>query len=411
MKLTINIPRKLSGRVKLPPSKSVSNRMLIINELAGRTIVLDNVSDCDDTFVMRRALDERTPVTDIMAAGTSMRFLTAYFASTESDTVITGTERMRCRPIGLLVDALRSLGASVTYTEAEGFPPLHVEGRRLEGGEVELPGNVSSQYVSALLMVAPTMTKGLCLRLTGEVVSRPYLNITLCLMRQFGIEIDEPDSRTFIVKPGRYSGGRYLIENDWSGASYWYEMLALAEEGEVVLEGLFANSLQGDSVVSRLFEPLGIKTTYEGNDVVLAKTGNVTGCYEADLTSCPDLAQTMVATCCGLGVNFRFCGLQSLRIKETDRLLALRQELEKLGFVVQETDGSILQWNGERTSAQPNPAIDTYEDHRMAMCMAPLASIGGLLTINNPHVVSKSYPAYWNDLTQVGAIISMTEWK
>ena len=305
MKLKIKTFSKINGRVKLPASKSISNRMLIINELANRSIELQNISDCDDTFVMRKALDERGVVTDIMAAGTSMRFLTAFFATTPSDTVMTGTDRMKHRPIHILVDALRTLGAQIEYVGEKGFPPLHVVGQKLKGGEVSLPGNVSSQYVSALLVVAPMLEDGLTLHLVGNVVSRPYINITLSLMRQFGIHVDEPDANTFAVKPGKYTGGGYLIENDWSGASYWYELLALANEGEVVLEGLFSESLQGDSCIKELFEPLGIATTFDGFNAVLHKQKRTINHYESDLTKCPDLAQTMVATCCALGMTFR----------------------------------------------------------------------------------------------------------
>lgn len=406
MRLKISPYTHVEGRVKLPASKSLSNRMLIINELAGRSIKLSNLSDCDDTFVMRRALECRGAITDVMAAGTSMRFLTAFFATTPSDTVMTGTDRMKHRPIHVLVDALRSLGADISYEGVEGFPPLHVVGRKLKGGIVELPGNVSSQYVSALLMVAPMLEDGLEIRLVGEVVSRPYINITLSLMRRFGICVSEPDPNTLMVAAGKYGGGDYVVENDWSGASYWYEMLSLAEKGRVTLEGLFEDSLQGDSCVRELFEPLGVKTMFDGNDAVLLKTNECVEYYERDLTSCPDLAQTMVATCCAKGVPFRFGGLQSLRIKETDRLLALRTELAKLGYDIKESHGSVLSWDGGRTNPMLDPAVDTYEDHRMAMCMAPCAVVATEgLVVNDAQVVSKSYPQYWDNLKKAGVKI------
>ncbi len=405
MNLSLSIPQDLNGKIRLPASKSISNRMLVINELSGRAIRLDNISDCDDTLVRQRALGHRSKVTDIMAAGTSMRFLTAYFACTPSDTTITGTERMRHRPIHVLVDALNSLGAHIAYVGQEGYPPLYIKGHQLQGGEVSLPGNVSSQYISALLMAAPTMKEGLTLRLTGDVISRPYINITLNLMRQFGIEVEEVDDRTFKVGPGQYHGGEYLIENDWSGASYWYEMLALSHGGTITLEGLFADSMQGDSIVAELFEPLGVSTTFSGHDAILTKREVSVEHYERDLQSCPDLAQTMVATCCAMNIPFRFSGLRSLRIKETDRLLALRQELQKLGYVVEEEEGSTLKWHGRRLVPSPHPAIDTYEDHRMAMCMAPLAAVSPGLTINNAQVVSKSYPGFWDDMRLMGADI------
>ena len=408
--------------ISLPASKSISNRMLLLRTLSGGRIRLHNISDCDDTIAMEQGLKsakvrelessegQLPAIIDIGAAGTAMRFLTAYFATTEGqDVVITGTERMRHRPIGVLVDALRSMGADISYDGEDGYPPLHIKGRQLEGGTISLPGNVSSQYISALLMVAPAMQKGLTLNIVGEVISRPYICITTSLMRRFGISIEEPDNHTIIVRPGKYQGGEYTIENDWSAASYWYEILALAPQGEVRLHGLFANSLQGDSCVSRLFEPLGITTEFDESGAVLWKSSRVNSQWSMinDLTTCPDLAQTMVATCCGMGIAFRFSGLQSLRIKETDRLLALRQELGKLGYQINEHDGSVLE-SGAKKSEIANShlsdiSIDTYNDHRMAMCMAPLAVLceDGLI-INDAQVVSKSYPTFWDDLKTAG---------
>jgi 3-phosphoshikimate 1-carboxyvinyltransferase len=443
------LPLRVPEGISLPASKSISNRMLLLRTLSGGEIKLHNISDCDDTIAMEQGLESlgvQSPATiDVGAAGTAMRFLTAYFATTENhDVVITGTERMRHRPIGVLVDALRSMGADISYDGEDGYPPLHIKGQQLEGGTISLPGNVSSQYISALLMVAPTMQKGLTLSIIGEVISRPYINITTSLMRHFGISIEEPNERTIIVHPGKYQGGEYTIENDWSAASYWYEMLALAPEGEVRLQGLFADSLQGDSCVRQLFEPLGITTEFDENGALLRKSSKVNGqrsmvnaegiasgssavggagadfkeprersgngqwSITNDLTTCPDLAQTMVATCCGMGVAFRFSGLQSLRIKETDRLLALQQELSKLGYRITEHDGSILESETRRegivNSKSPNSkSIDTYNDHRMAMCMAPLAVLceDGLI-INDAQVVSKSYPTFWDDLKIAG---------
>ena len=443
------LPLRVPEGISLPASKSISNRMLLLRTLSGGEIRLHNISDCDDTIAMEQGLKSlgvQSPATiDVGAAGTAMRFLTAYFATTESqDVIITGTERMRHRPIGVLVDALRSMGADISYDGEDGYPPLHIKGRQLEGGTISLPGNVSSQYISALLMVAPTMQKGLTLSIIGEVISRPYINITTSLMRHFGISIEEPDERTIIVHPGKYRGGEYTIENDWSAASYWYEMLALAPEGEVRLQGLFADSLQGDSCVRQLFEPLGITTEFDENGAVLQKSsrvnsqrsmvnaegiasgssavggagadfkeprersGNAQCSITNDLTTCPDLAQTMVATCCGMGVAFRFSGLQSLRIKETDRLLALRQELGKLGYRITEHDGSILESEAKseeivNSISSNSKSIDTYNDHRMAMCMAPLAVLckDGLI-INDAQVVSKSYPTFWDDLKTAG---------
>ena len=441
MDLKISAPASMNGRISLPASKSISNRMLLISRLAGGRIKLHNISDCDDTVAMEKGVKPLAPtltpygkgaspeeatvggggamssprgevregLVDIGAAGTAMRFLTAYFAATPSDVLLTGTERMLHRPIGVLVDALRSLGADIRYEGEEGFPPLRIRGRQIEGGDIRIAGNVSSQYISALLMVAPTMSRGLTLRMEGEVISRPYIDITTSLMRRFGIKIDEPDDRTCMVSAGEYGSGDYLVENDWSAASYWYEMLALADDGEIVLEGLFEDSLQGDSCVRRLFEPLGIATEFDERGAVLRKKADARWpmangqCYSADLSHCPDLAQTMVATCCGMGVPFRFSGLQSLRIKETDRLLALRQELAKLGYDVEEENGSVLEMAGLRERKDSvRCSIDTYDDHRMAMCMAPLATLHKGLVINDAQVVSKSYPTFWSDLGNVG---------
>ena len=417
--MAINLfpPQNMQAEVILPASKSISNRALVIHALAsgGRVrkeqlgTVLRNISDCDDTFVMVRALTEMPDTIDIMAAGTAMRFLTAYLSVAPGTHIITGTERMRHRPIGILVNALRQLGAQVEYAGEEGFPPLRITGDRHKGGRLELPGNVSSQYISALLMIGPVMGEGLMLTLTGNVVSRPYIEMTLSIMRDFGAKAVWTSDHELKVMPGGYQTIPYLIENDWSASSYWYQMMALTEDKApcMVLPALFAKSLQGDSAISQIFRPLGIETTFEKDAegverVRLSRSGTPCSSMDYDFVNQPDLAQTLVVTCVMLGIPFRFTGLQSLKIKETDRIRALRTELRKLGYDIQEQDDSILYWNGERCEAQENPAIDTYEDHRMAMAFAPCAMKLGCLRINNPEVVSKSYPAFWEDLKKVG---------
>lgn len=417
--MAINLfpPKKMQAEVILPASKSISNRALIIHTLAsgGRLekesfgTVLKNISDCDDTFVMVRALTEMPDTIDIMAAGTAMRFLTAYLSVAPGTHIITGTERMRHRPIGILVEALRLLGAQVEYAGEEGFPPLRITGGRHKGGHLELPGNVSSQYISALLMIGPVMEEGLMLTLTGNVVSRPYIEMTLSIMRDFGAKAVWTSDHELKVMPGGYQTIPYLIENDWSASSYWYQMMALTEDKApcMVLPALFAKSLQGDSAISQIFRPLGIETTFEkdaegAERVRLSRSGTPCSSMDYDFVNQPDLAQTLVVTCAMLGIPFRFTGLQSLKIKETDRIHALRTELRKLGYDIQVQDDCILYWNGERCEAQENPAIDTYEDHRMAMAFAPCAMKLGCLRINNPEVVSKSYPAFWEDLKKVG---------
>lgn len=395
-------------RINLPASKSISNRVLVINALAGGEIQVENVSVCDDTYVMERALRERSSTIDIMAAGTAMRFLTAYCAVTPGERVITGTERMKHRPIGVLVDGLRALGATIDYVGEEGFPPLRIVGDKLRGGALALPGHVSSQYISALLMIGPMMEDGLVLDLQGDVVSRPYIDMTLKLMTDFGAKAGWVGERRIEVQPGGYHPIPYYIESDWSAASYWYEMLALSRrtDVEILLPGLSADSCQGDSAVARLFAPLGVVTEFRKEGVremvCLRNSGSITGRMDCDLVNQPDLAQTLVVTCAMLGIPFRFTGLHSLKIKETDRMTALRNELHKLGCRLEEKDDSVLSWDGERHAVESEAAIDTYEDHRMAMAFAPCALVLPQIRINNPQVVSKSYPGYWDDLRQAG---------
>ena len=411
MQLVVKGPEGICGQVFLPASKSISNRALVLNVLAGNDSLPVNVSDCDDTKVMLRWLAERPALVDVGAAGTAMRFSTALLAVSDGAHVITGTERMRNRPIAVLVNALRQLGANVHYVEKEGFPPLRIVGNaQLEGGDLVLPGNVSSQYISALLMIAPTLAKGLHLILTGEVISRPYINMTLAMMREFGAKADWLSENEIGVQHGVYRQCQYLVENDWSAASYWYEMVALAEndDASVVLQGLFPESLQGDCRGRDVFEMLGVRTTFDGTDVKLTKAPRQVERLDYDFVEMPDLAQTFVVTCCMMGVPFHFVGLQSLKIKETDRIQALKVELAKLGFLLEDRNGCELLWAGHRTAIQPVASIDTYEDHRMAMAFAPTALRLGQIRINQPGVVTKSYPRYWEDLQSVGFLLEKT---
>ncbi len=420
MKFCIKFPEKLSGCVVLPASKSISNRALIVDALGNmahgmadrKACGVKNISDCDDTRVMWNALAQMPETIDIMAAGTAMRFLSAFLCVNEGVHVITGTERMKNRPIGVLVDALRQLGARVEYMEKEGFPPLRITGGRHRGGIVTLSGSVSSQYVSALLMIGPVMEEGLRLKLEGRIVSRPYIEMTLDIMRAFGVKASWTALDCICVEPGGYAPVPYYVESDWSAASYWYEMVALSPDADACVElpGLFARSLQGDSAVSGLFSMLGVCSehymTDEGLECVrLHKGGTIQGRMEHDFTHQPDLAQTLVATCCAMGVPFRFCGLESLKIKETDRIHALRTELGKFGFTIEEPAEGTLCWDGSRGEAQPDAVVDTYEDHRMAMALAPLSARLGCIRMNDPEVVSKSYPQFWTHLRNVGFII------
>ena len=377
----------------------------------------ENLSDCDDTKVIIRALSHRPEVIDIKAAGTAMRFMTAYLSVTEGEHTITGTERMKHRPIGVLVDALRYLGAEIEYAGEKGFPPLRIRGRQLEGGRLEIPGNVSSQYISALLMIAPVLSKGLEMKLTGGIVSRPYIDLTLHLMHQFGVSAEWTDIDSITVKPQPYRQRPYTIENDWTAAGYWYEVLALTDElgAKVVLPGMMDGSRQGDSAVRYIFSLLGIKTAFADRkadrltDATLTRHSCMLNRMDYDFTNQPDLAQTLIATCPVLGIPFHFTGLGSLRIKETDRIEAMKTEMEKLGYILHADSGTELSWEGDRCEPAAQPVIDTYEDHRMAMSFAPLAIRLGRIGINHPEVVSKSYPHYWNDLRKAGFHIVQTD--
>lgn len=414
MQYIINPPDRLDASVSLPASKSISNRALVINALAGSGIMPDNLSDCDDTLVMLDALRRMPATIDIGAAGTAMRFLTAYLAAVPGEHVITGTERMCHRPIRALVDALRRLGADITYEGEEGFPPLRINGRKLDGGRLEIPGGISSQYISALLMLGPTLGSGLELQLTGEVVSRPYIDLTLCMMRLYGADADWTDVDTVTVRPKPYGSRPFFIENDWSAASYWYEALVLAKdsESEVRLDGLMDGSRQGDSAVKYLFSMLGVRTVFKTRErgvpttVTLKRVEPVPPRLDYDFVNQPDMAQTFVVCCALAGVPFRFTGLESLKIKETDRMEALKTEMRKLGYVVRETAEGVLSWDGERYQQAGEIVIDTYDDHRMAMAFAPAAMVFPGLKINDPHVVSKSYPHFWDEMRRAGFTIT-----
>lgn len=402
MRYRLSAPSAIKATIQLPASKSISNRALIINALAESNCTPDNLSDCDDTRVMIKALTQNEETIDIMAAGTAMRFLTAYLSVTPGERIITGTTRMQQRPIQILVNALRELGAEISYTNNEGFPPLRIKGAELKGNEIALKGNVSSQYISALLMIAPALKNGLVLHLSGEIISRPYINLTLQLMQDFGAKAAWTSSDSISVAPQPYTSIPFTVESDWSAASYWYQITALSPKTEIELLGLFRNSYQGDSRGAEVFSRLGITTEFTTKGVKLKKTGKAPERLEEDFIDIPDLAQTFVVTCALMNIPFRFTGLQSLKIKETDRIAALRNELKKLGYLIEEENDSVLMWNGERCEPEATPVIATYEDHRMAMAFAPAIICHPTMQIADPQVVTKSYPRYWEDLRQAG---------
>ncbi len=352
---------------------------------------------------MQAALSALPDVVDIGAAGTAMRFLTAVLAVTPGTRLLTGSTRMKQRPIGVLVDALRDLGAKIEYAETDGFPPLRITGKPFDGGSVTLSADVSSQYVSALLMIGPCLRHGLTVRLSGEVASRPYVEMTMHLMNRFGASAEWTGDGAIRVAPQPYAmPPSFSVESDWSAASYWYEMLALSSDdgARIVLPFLEEDSLQGDSRVADFFLPLGVKTAFENGAAVLTKCAPSQGALQLDFRQQPDLAQTFVVTCAMQHRPFRFCGLQSLRIKETDRIAALCNELAKLGIRLSVEADGVLSWDG--VAAEPTSLrIATYDDHRMAMAFAPCAMRFPGLVIENAEVVSKSYPHFWEDLEKI----------
>jgi 3-phosphoshikimate 1-carboxyvinyltransferase len=405
---SIQKPPAIKTSIQLPASKSISNRALILNALSKNSCSIENLSDSDDTQILLNSLQSSGSDLDVGAAGTSMRFLTAYLSQLEGIWRITGTERMKNRPVRILVDALRELGGEIDYPGKEGFPPLSIRGKRLKGGSVSLNGNVSSQYISALMMIAPCMENGLTLRLEGNIISRPYIEMTVRLMDAFGIRAIW-DGHSIRIPAQAYRARPFKVESDWSAASYWYEIVALAGKGaSVELPGLEKDSIQGDSSGKNLFDKIGVQTRHTENGVLLSKSAagkTDDALLEYDFINEPDLAQTFVVTCCLLDIPFRFSGLQSLRIKETDRIAALQTETGKLGYAVKEKGDNVLEWTGEHCQPAGDPQIATYEDHRMAMAFAPACLKTGSIKIRDPRVVSKSYPRFWDDLKQAGFII------
>lgn len=398
---TISLKQKsnLSGTVDhLPASKSISNRVLILNALSGNESILHNLSDANDTQLMMKLIRSTDPVIDVEDAGTTMRFLTAYFSATNQHKIITGTARMKERPIGILVDALRALGGDIAYTERHGYPP--VETKQFSGQKINalsIRGDVSSQFISALMMVAPTLPKGLVLNLEGKVGSRPYIEMTASLMELFGVKCEVLD-RQVNIPSGTYYSTEFTVESDWSAASYWFAFVALAKEARIMLPRLSQKSLQGDAAIVKIMESLGVQSSMEGALMKLSGIKNAQS-LSWDFTHCPDLAQTVAVVCAAKGIEGNFTGLESLRIKETDRIAALQTELRKIGAdLIEEKE----QWKLIPSSKLPAKAqFNTYNDHRMAMAFAPLATLMNV-EIENPSVVRKSYPKFWEDMKLVG---------
>lgn len=404
MNYRIIAPRRIEGEIDLPASKSISNRVLLLNALCATPGRLSNLAQCDDTDAVLSALAQPdASEVNIGAAGTAMRFLTAYFATREGrEVVIDGTERMRQRPIRVLVDALRQLGADIEYVKAEGYPPLKITGTRLHGGALTVSGSVSSQYITAILLIAPVIG-GIALTIEGEIMSRPYIDMTLVLMSRYGVKAEWREN-VIHVPAGEYTALDFTVEADWSAASYWWAMQAIVPQSRITLKGLEPQSLQGDSRIAELMSQMGVTGNWCGRYLDLRSDGGVGCCCStfADLSGTPDIAQTLVVMLCLMGRPFRITGLRTLRIKETDRLEALRTELRKLGYVVKVEGDDAISWHFETTAAEASPHISTYHDHRMAMAFAPAAIRFPGLIIDDAQVVSKSYPLFWEHLRQAG---------
>lgn len=401
MKVKVTAPNEIRQcTIVLPPSKSIANRVLIMSALNGippSKVLRQPVTElCDDIRVVVEMLQSKDPTVDVGAAGTAMRFATAFLAVSKGSKTITGTARLQERPIGILVDALRLLGADIEYLGKTGYPPLKIKGNpEMQGGTISLDGSVSSQFISALLMIAPVLRNGLVLKLKGQVVSVPYINITIGLMKRFGATVGWMSKDTIAVSHGyNYTDrdGFVQVESDWTAASYWYEIASIANlDNPFKLPGLMADSLQGDKVCDSIYK-------------LISQYRLAGSMLEYDFKDCPDLVQTVVVTCCMEGIPFHFTGLRTLRIKETDRILALQTELTKLGYYL-ETSDDAMTWNGRFESVGVVPPIATYNDHRMAMAFAPCALKFENIIIEDPSVVNKSYPTYWSDLEKAGFVL------
>ncbi len=392
------------SELKITGSKSESNRVLLLQALF-EGLEIKNVSNSDDSQLMQKALKSNSSVVDIHHAGTAMRFLTAYYATRlGKTTTLTGSSRMQERPIKILVDALNTLGASISYTKNDGYPPLLIEGKTLTKSNVQMKANVSSQYISALLLIAPTLENGLTLHLEGEITSTPYIKMTLSLLNELGVQTSF-EINTITVFPFRQLTSKtFVVESDWSSASYFYSIVALSSVGtQIAISEYKSTSLQGDAILQKIYKDLGVESTFNGTTLILKKIETSSpNCLSIDLSNAPDIAQTIAVTCLGLKIDFDLTGLHTLKIKETDRLVALQNEIQKLGTTITITNNS-LQLKSP-LDLNSDVVISTYNDHRMAMAFAPLA-LKTQLFVDDAEVVSKSYPDFWNDLKTIGFTI------
>ena len=403
-------PQQEIRAIELPGSKSVTNRALIINALSQRPARIGGIAHCDDTIAITDALKQCDCAhIDIGAAGTAMRFLTAYFASMPGVSLtLTGTQRMLCRPIKPLVDSLMQLDADIAYLGEDGFPPLSIEGKRLKGGNISIRGDISSQFISALMMIGPTLNGGLNIQLLGDVVSRSYIDMTCEIMRHYGIEVKSDENIIAIPEQSYSAPDVFMVEADWSSASYFYELVALTDMQNIKLTGLFSpqHSVQGDSALAHLFNHFGVQTSFNDDCAVISSGKRNEMSDEVlclNLSTTPDIVPTMVVTACLKGRHFHFCGIHNLRVKESDRIAALTAEMRRLGYVLH-SDFDSIGWKGERCTSESSPIISTYSDHRMAMAFAPAATIFPGLCIADVGVVNKSFPKFWIEMRKLGII-------
>ena len=405
-KIKLSFDKFKDSTIYLNSSKSESNRLLIIKALSEKEITIKNLSKANDSVLLKNLLEsENLVVWDAQDAGTSFRFLTSFLAIKKEHVVLSGTERMKQRPVKVLVDALNKIGAEILYLENEGFPPIYVKGKINQvKNKLDIPGDISSQYISSLLLIAPLLEKGIEINIEEPFYSRPYVNMTLNLMNSFGIK-SEVKGNKISIKNQEFSSGSYIVESDWSAASYWYSILSISDDiNNLTLQGLKKKSNQGDSVISELMKSFGVNTQYKEDGIVLTKIMFDTEEIELDFRDCPDLAQTILVVAAYHKIKLKVSGVESLKIKETDRLLAMKNELKKIGCDFYE-EGNYWILEKRRREIDDELSIDTYKDHRMAMAFAPLASKKSII-INDPDVVVKSYPTYWEDLNKVGFIIT-----
>lgn len=410
MNIKLNTPaQNITGKTNLPGSKSISNRVLMIKALSGLDFTISNLSDSDDTRHMVQAFEiinsRNSAVINIGHAGTDMRFLTAFLSTSDRQVELTGSERMQQRPIKELVDALRTLGADISYKNKEGYPPLIIKGKKLKGGKITINADVSSQFISALLLVGPYFENGLELILEKNLVSKPYIDMTIDMMKEFGAQVNwNQNIITVKSKPYSYSKSDYKVESDWSAASYFYSLVALSKlNTSLTLNGLFQKSSQADSACVSIYQSFGVETEFTEEGVIITKSKlGLEPSFTYDFLNCPDIAQTVACTCTALKLPFTLTGLQTLKVKETDRILAMKNELSKFGIEIDATLNSFQCKAGHNASGTNTYYIATYNDHRMAMALAPLCLHFGNIVIEDAEVVSKSYPGFWNDLKRLG---------